>query len=71
MLFSSFPAGCWFSPAVTGSTPPPCGGFSFTKISEKSVVMLGGKRISDPQHMNDIYMLILPTLVRLSLSLSV
>ena len=57
-------AGCWYSPTVTGSTPLPCHGFSFTKISEERVVMFGGYTpLSYPRCVKDIYTLVLSTLV--------
>ena len=60
-------AGCWSSPTVTGSTPPPCYGFSFTKILEEKLVMFGGHSpVSNLLCMNDIYMLVLSALVSLS-----
>ena len=48
----------WSSPTVTGSPPPPCRGFSFTKISEEEVVMIGGTSpVLDEQRLNYIYKL--------------
>ena len=34
----------WSSPETTGPRPPPCAGFSFTKIDSSRVVLFGGRQ---------------------------
>ena len=42
---SFFPphTGTWSSPPITGTRPPPCTQFSFTKIDEQHAVLFGGQ----------------------------
>ena len=35
--------GTWSSPPITGTRPPPCARFSFTKIDEEHAVLFGGQ----------------------------
>ena len=35
--------GTWSSPPITGTRPPPCAYFSFTKIDEQHAVLFGGQ----------------------------
>ena len=36
-------SGKWSLPAVTGTTPPPLEGFSFTKVDHRRAVVYGGR----------------------------
>ena len=40
--FLSPHTGTWSSPPITGTRPPPCADFSFTKIDEQHAVLFGG-----------------------------
>ena len=40
----SFCVGVWISPEVTGSRPPPCGAFSFTRVDSCRVALFGGRQ---------------------------
>ena len=59
----SLPIGLWSSPSVKGSRPPPCYIFSLTMTDEKDAVMYGGYS-SGSGHSVDVYVLHLPTMVR-------
>ena len=41
--FLSPHTGTWSSPPITGTRPPPCAYFSFTKIDEQHAVLFGGQ----------------------------
>ena len=41
--FLSPHTGTWSSPPITGTRPPPCADFSFTKIDEQHAVLFGGQ----------------------------
>ena len=53
----------WSSPAATGTRPPPCAHFSFTKINDHCAVMFGGSTQSEESATNDVYMLDLASMV--------
>ena len=59
----SLPLGLWSSPSVKGSKPPPCSCFSLTMIDEEDAVMYGGYSGSSVYSV-DVYVLHLPTMVR-------
>ena len=41
-MFLSTVTGEWYSPAVTGTKPPPLAGLSFTKVDSRRAVVYGG-----------------------------
>ena len=45
--FLSPHTGTWSSPPITGTRPPPCADFSFTKIDEQHAVLFGGEGQGD------------------------
>ena len=53
--------GQWESPLMKGIRPPPCDGFSLTRIDEHQVVMFGGNILSGGS--SEAHVLHLPTLV--------
>ena len=59
-------SGEWSSPAVTGTTPPPLEGFSFTKVDHRRAVVYGGTT-RGIQALGDAYVLQLDTWVCASL----
>lgn len=52
----------WSLATATGAVPPPCWGFSFTKIDDHHVVLFGGH---DGNYIDDVYILDLANMVRL------
>ena len=59
-------SGKWSLPAVTGTTPPPLEGFSFTKVDHRRAVVYGGTT-RGIQALGDAYVLQLDTWVCVSL----
>ena len=57
-----YASGGWSSPAVTGTTPPPLEGFSFTKVDHRRAVVYGGTT-RGIQALGDAYVLELDTWV--------
>ena len=47
----------WITPTITGDIPPPCAGFTLTKISENSAVLFGGYQPQESSCVNDIYIM--------------
>ena len=59
----SFPyTGTWSSSPITGTRPPPCRDFSFTKIDEQHAVLFGGQG-QDYLVTNDAYLIDLKKMV--------
>ena len=58
-------SGKWSLPAVTGTTPPPLEGFSFTKVDHRRAVVYGGTT-RGIQALGDAYVLQLDTWVCVS-----
>ena len=61
-MFSSQLDGCllcftgtWSSPEITGPRPPPCAGFSFTKVDLSRAVLFGGRQRH--QRVNEVHIL--------------
>ena len=56
LLFST---GTWSSPETTGPRPPPCAGFSFTKVDLSRVVLFGGEQEKGrfQSHLNELHIL--------------
>ena len=55
--------GCWSSPAVSGTRPPPINGFSLTMTDDNHAVLFGG--YDGCQKTNDMYTLDLSRMVSL------
>ncbi|XP_019859167.1 PREDICTED: uncharacterized protein LOC109587365 [Amphimedon queenslandica] len=49
--------GTWIIPTHTGDIPPPCAGFTLTKISENSAILFGGYQPQKSSCVNDIYIM--------------
>ena len=69
-------AGTWSSPETTGPRPPPCAGFSFTKIDLSRVVLFGGEQgtgpgLFYPSHLiyNEVHILDMDSLVNICVEL--
>ena len=56
-------AGVWSCPATTGERPPPCSRFTFTAVDDRRAVLVGGYN-GDQGHMNDVYIIDLPAMVK-------
>ena len=54
-------SGVWSSPVTTGSTPPPCHGFSFLKVN--GIVIMFGGYTEDDECLGDIYTLNIKNMV--------
>ena len=54
----------WSSPVVSGSRPPPCEGFTLTKMSDNTAILFGGWYPKLKQLNNDVYILDLESMVR-------
>ena len=51
------PSGLWSVPRTTGECPPPCGGFTFTRVDRKRGVMFGGYQPGIGRRVADTYIL--------------
>ena len=47
--------GEWITPKVKGDCPPPCAGFTLTKISQNSAVLFGGFDSTTNTCLSDVY----------------
>ena len=54
-------AGVWSSPPTTGTRPPPCAGFSLTKVVHNRAILFGGR--SSTGRYNDVYIIDLQAMV--------
>ena len=50
-----YTAGKWSTPSVTGELPPPCAGFTLTKISHTSALLYGGYNPQNGTCIRDCY----------------
>ena len=55
--------GTWDCPTTTGTQPPPCQGFTFTKVDSERVILFGGFQPNTRRRVNDVYILNLQTRV--------
>ena len=54
--------GAWISPAVKGTRPPPCNGFTLTSIDSHRAVLFGGTQPGRGQ-VSDLYLIDFNTMV--------
>lgn len=51
----SVSTGVWISPETTGSRPPPCAAFTFTRVDPYRVVVFGGRQMEG--RVNELHIL--------------
>ena len=52
-----YTSGEWSTPSVTGESPPPCAGFTLTKISHISALLYGGYNPQSGTCIKDCYIM--------------
>ena len=52
-----YTSGEWSTPSVTGEVPPPCAGFTLTKISHTSALLYGGYNPQSGTCIRDCYIM--------------